>query len=302
MMAGLARRLFGGKRKGGERRSPGRTEPPTPEEAVARGIVFGKARPFASLEQLVANYYAALAIKEISVAQNAALMRGELYLSEYLFFPDVARPDLVAMFHEISAAVNGDLAVLIIAATAIEHMEAYRFDLDPSVIDVRDDNKHLEREFKSGYTRLANVALMRHTMNVVEEFLRISRNQDANTKGVALLGCLLHDFGKSTRIRQKMADAQQGVALKAIRHPDASAYYVDEILEPAIRARLGDEFDSAAIRPVYEYAEKLLSVLGPVVASHHHAAEGLKAYIAPIMRADGGARQKEIKQLKELER
>jgi hypothetical protein len=105
---------------------------------------------------------------------------------------------------------------------------------------------------------------------------------------IPMLGCLFHDFGKSSKIRSELLGDQIGKGYKA--HADVSQMYVREILAPKFHKFLN------------ENASETIEAISNAVQNHHPSNNKVKndTTIKYISASDTLARKEEKKKLKQL--
>jgi len=175
---------------------------------------------------------------------------------------------------------------------SIEDIYNYEFQKDPSVVtSAQNDSAYLQSVFGNSFTSLAKINLEEHTLNVFEFALEeaISSRRPAGM-AASIIGSILHDFGKSTKIRAKIKGAAQQRSFTA--HPEVSALYIRELLLTKLYNKIEDV-------PI-----EILDSIADMVKNHHPQSAKQKAdtNIAFIIQADHSARKMEFKKIKQEKR
>ena len=179
--------------------------------------------------------------------------------------------------------VNFKIGLLLIAKKALEDMYNFDFSSDPSINKgASTDTEHLKQEFSTSFTMLEKINLFDHTLNVFRNGLNEAEKQGRSMQSATpLLGALMHDFGKSSKIRELLIGHDVGDVYK--KHADVSKMYVEEILLK--------EFPNS---------DSTLDIVALLVANHHPANNKMKNNddIRFIITADHMARKQEMRTLK----
>ncbi len=244
-----------------------------------------KILPIKTVEQLAASYLVA----EIIVDMRKEL---EIELEDKAIesIPKLERkvpPLLEELYISAAKLVKFKPHLVFLMKFAIEDMVNYAFAQDPSVIvAATNDTSHLNVSFGPTYTNLAKINLMDHTINVFNEAITKAKSKGrASSIILPMIAALLHDFGKSSGIRQELVGEAGARGYKA--HAEVSGTYIREILS----IKLYNKFN--------EIQSETIDVLTKLVKEHHPA--NLKSKVDPgvafVIESDHAARQKEYKQL-----
>lgn len=245
--------------------------------------------PIVSIEQVVNSYYIAKAILKIRGDLDNNINEVGL---DNLPKIDVEVPDLLFKLYEETALIfKFNKYLVYMLKFAIEDMFAYNFSEDPSVnAQAQADTSHLKQYFGSTFTTLSKINLMDHTINVFEEAVKMAKIK-GRSSGIAipLLSALLHDFGKSTAIREKLDGAASSRGVKA--HAEVSSTYVKELLV----LKMYEQFTDIPIDTINLIAE--------CVKNHHtsNLKQKTDQSIAFVVDADHLARKKEYNYLIKLQ-
>lgn len=244
-----------------------------------------KILPIKSVEQLAASYLVAQIIVDIRKE-----LEVELEDKAIESIPKLERnvpKELENLYIEASKIVKFKPHLVFLMKFAIEDMVNYAFAQDPSVIvAATNDTSHLSQSFGPTYTNLSKINLMNHTINVFSEAV-VKAKSKGRSSGVVLpmIGALLHDFGKSSGIRQELLGEAGSRGYKA--HAEVSSTYISEILS----IKLYNKFN--------EIQNETMDVLKKIVKEHHPS--NLKGKTDPavafVIEADHAARKKEYKEL-----
>jgi len=172
---------------------------------------------------------------------------------------------------------------------AIEDIYTYEFQKDPSVItSSAQDSAYLQSLFGQSFSALAKINLEEHTLNVFEFAIQeaVKSGRPAGM-AAAIIGSILHDFGKSTQIRKKVKGAAQSRNYTA--HAEVSALYIRELL----LTKLYNKLEEVPI--------DIIDNIADMVKNHHPNSAKLKSdiNISFIIKADHNARKMEFKKLKQ---
>lgn len=240
-----------------------------------------------SLEQLLSSYLVAECIIEI---------RGEREVEIKKMAKD-SIPKLTTnnqvlnmLYERFAAAVNYKPTFVVLAKLGLEDIENYDFQKDPSVVTTATtDTAHLQQAFGPSYSSLSKINLFDHTLRVFKIGIEAGEKQGRVMQtAIPMLGCLFHDFGKSSKIRIDLMGDQVGKGYKA--HADVSQMYIREILAPKFHKFLN------------ENATETIEALSISVQNHHPSNNKIKndTTIRYITAADITARKEEIAKLKNL--
>ena len=241
----------------------------------------------ASLEQLLSSYLVAESIIEIREERKVAFKKQSEDSLPKLDSPDSRAQE---MYKEFSKLVGYRYPFVYMCKIAMEDMIYYDFVKDPSVVTAASqDTAHFNKEYGFGtnYTILAKVNLYDHTLNVFEEGLIQGREKGrAMQIAIPMLACLLHDFGKSNKIRSQL---QGGDSIGKVytAHAQMSGSYIKEILLPKYNKMLN------------EIPMETINSLARAVESHHPNNAALKKdiIISEVIKADTNARKKEFQKI-----
>lgn len=239
-----------------------------------------KLKDVKSIAQLTSSFLVSKAIFEIKKARENEL-KGKA--KQKLPKLETENKRLIEVFNVFSELVDFKLGLLNLAKKCLEDIDRYDFKDDPSINKGSSvDTDHLRKEHSTSFALLEKIDLEDHTLRVFENGLVVAgKSGRAIQVAIPLLGALLHDFGKSSKIREELLGIETGEAYK--KHALVSKMYVEEILLK--------EFPSA---------ESTLQELAVLVENHHPANNKMKRNesIKFIMDADHKARKQEISKLK----
>lgn len=244
-----------------------------------------KILPIKTIEQLAASYLVAEIIVDIRKE-----LEIELEDKAIESIPKLDRnvpAELEDLYIEAAKIVKFKPQLVFLMKFAIEDMVNYAFAQDPSVIvAATNDTSHLSQSFGPTYTNLSKINLMNHTINVFSEAV-VKAKSKGRSSGVILpmIGALLHDFGKSSGIRQELLGEAAARGYKA--HAEVSASYISEILA----IKLYNKFN--------EIQTDTIDVLKKIVKDHHPSNQKGKTdpAVAFVIESDHAARKKEYKDL-----
>lgn len=240
-----------------------------------------KIMPIKTIEQLAASYLIAEIIAEI---RQEIELKNDSAAIEFIPALDVSvSEDIRALYEEAVKIAKYKPILVYMIKYAIEDMVSFNFKADPSVIVAASaDTAHLQAMFSSSFTTLAKVSLFDHTINVFEEAITIAK-KTGRSSGVVIpmIASLLHDFGKSSGIRDKILGEAGSRGYKA--HAEVSSSYVRDILS----AKLYNKFN--------EIPADTIELLSNLVKNHHPANNKVKTDpgVAFVISADHNARRKE---------
>lgn len=239
-----------------------------------------KIMPIKTVEQIAASYLIAEILSEI---RQEIEMSNDRHAVEFIPDLDISVSKRILDLYEESVKIVKYKPILVyMIKYSIEDMIAYNFEADPSVIVAASaDTAHLQ-EFFSKFTTLATVNLLDHTLNVFEEAVS-SAKKTGRSSGVIIpmIAALLHDFGKSSGIRNKILGEAGSRGYKA--HAEVSSSYVRDILS----AKLYNKFN--------EIPTDTIELLSNLVKNHHPLNKKVKTDpgVAFVIASDHAARQKE---------
>lgn len=247
-----------------------------------------KIKDISSISQLVSSFLVADAIIEIREERNNQL-KG--ILEKNVPELEYSTPRIKKAYEEFAKLVNYRYAFLYMAKIGFEDMIRYNFEADPSIVATAStDTAHLNNMCGPNFTILSKINLLDHTLNVFEAGLAIGKTKGrASTVSVPLLGCLFHDFGKSTKIREEIIGSSMGKGYRA--HAEVSAQYITDIL--AIKY----------FKLIKEEPKETISNLSNIVKHHHPSKVTRDIDIQFVIEADKNARKNEYNILqKELQK
>lgn len=182
--------------------------------------------------------------------------------------------------------------LLMMLKISMEDMFTYSFEDDSSITTAGSaDTQHLSVAFGSKFTDLSQIDLLTHTLNVFEEALNMAEHSGrGSTLSYAILGALMHDFGKSTKIKSQLLGNAVGKGYKP--HAEISHMYVSGIL---MNKLYNLDLDGM-------FQPEVIDSLANIVKNHHPGNAKLKAdlEINFVVKADHNARKKEFNQLRLL--
>lgn len=237
--------------------------------------------PITSIEQLVNSYYVSKSIYEVRDKIDNSLNKVGI---DNLPIIDAKTDNRVnSLYKEACTILRFNEHLVYMVKLAIEDMYSYNFTEDASVsATAQSDTAHLKVYFGNNFTTLSKINLFDHTLNVLEEAINLAKGK-GRTTGIAvpLIASLLHDFGKSTGIREKLDGAASSRGIKA--HAEVSYSYVNDILI------------SKMLEKFTEIPVDTISLIANCVKSHHPAnlKQKVDQSIAFVIEADHSARKKE---------
>jgi hypothetical protein len=239
-----------------------------------------------SLEQLLSSFLVSEAIIDIRKERENILLDKA---ADKLELPNISNKRAIDLYKQFAEIIDYRNNFLTFAKIGFEHIEKYKFCDDPSVvIKATQDTNHLQKSFGSSFSIFQKVNLEEHTLNVFEKGLQI-----AQTKGrvmqvvIPMLGCLFHDFGKSTELRNILLGNSVGGSYKA--HADVSELYIKEILIIDYQKKMPEQTPNDTI-----------NLLSTSVLNHHPSNNRHRndTIISFIIDADTNARKIEFKKEK----
>lgn len=240
-----------------------------------------KIMPIKTVEQIAASYLIAEILSEI---RQEIEMSNDRHAVEFIPDLDISVSKRILDLYEESVKIVKYKPILVyMIKYSIEDMIAYNFEADPSVIVAASaDTAHLQAMFSQSFTTLATVNLLDHTLNVFEEAVS-SAKKTGRSSGVIIpmIAALLHDFGKSSGIRNKILGEAGSRGYKA--HAEVSSSYVRDILS----AKLYNKFN--------EIPTDTIELLSNLVKNHHPSNTKVKTDpgVAFVIASDHAARKKE---------
>lgn len=237
-----------------------------------------------SISQLVSSFYLADAILEIREERKDSL--NSLSKSNIPTL-NTTNPIMLQLFADFAKLVNYRYPFLYMAKIGFEDMMKYEFHKDASVmVTATTDTSHLSNSIGSNFTLLKDINLLDHTLNVFKEGLYIGKSKGrAMQIAIPLLGCLFHDFGKSTKIRDEILGVQTGKGYRA--HAEVSSLYIKDVLSLKYHNLVNED-------PI-----ETLSSLAYAVGNHHpqQRKQTNDTVISIIIEADFKARKNEYNML-----
>jgi len=245
--------------------------------------------PIKNIKQLVNSYQVAKAIVTI---RNSEKQKLSEQLQKKIPLPLIPEDSpYMKAFTDFSRVVNYNITFCCIAKIAIEDVYNYNFKDDKSITTISSEVSHLSD--LSSYSKLSKVSLYNHTLNVFNIAIEKGKVKRRTLQiGIPILASLLHDFGKSSQLREELLGSVNGSRGSAYKpHPEVSKMYVAEILSK----RLNKEFNLSPYETI-ETLEKL-------VEFHHTTLKNLLSDngIVFVKDCDLIARKKELQQIKKNE-
>ncbi len=242
-------------------------------------------KPIYSLEQIVASYYVAEAILDIRDERKSKIKDFGLESLPKLNTDDPRSNQLYRRFSEL---VGFSPIFVFLVKKGLEDIQSYSFIDDPSVIvQASQDTAHLNTAFGTSFATLSRINLKEHTLNVFEEGIKIGEKKGRVMQiALPMIGCLFHDFGKSSKIRQELIGDSVGKGYKA--HAEVSDMYVRELLAKAYH----ENFPNNSMETI--------ELLGNIVKFHHPNDRRKKndTMISMVIQADILARKGELTMIK----
>lgn len=238
-------------------------------------------QPIYTLEQLSTSMLVARCIIEIREERRSSINQIAEENSPKLNINNKALQDL---FHDFCSAVSYKPAFVYLAKIGFEDMINYEFKEDPSVITTaQTDTAHLQTMVGPNYSILAQTNLLNHSLNVFKQGLDTGKKKGRIMQiAIPILGCLFHDFGKSSLIRKELIG--DNTATKGYKaHAEVSAMYVREVLSTKF-------YNLTKSNP-----SDTIEMLANAVGSHHPAKFSKDNMVKYIMEADAAARKEEFK-------
>jgi len=196
------------------------------------------------------------------------------------------------LFNRAVRVLNGNQQFLEILKQIFFDMKYFEFEKDPSVSSVGGaENAHLIQMLGPRYIDLQKIDLYSHTLNVLEQGIKYAEETGRPTGfSLSILACLLHDFGKSTKLRKLLDSGGNNKFSGYKSHSDISAIYVSDYLVNKIYENEGLEDLSMH---VFETIENIVKYHHPQKKEQRENLE-----ISFVMKADEFARKEEKRMLK----
>ncbi len=244
-------------------------------------------KPIKTLKQLVSSYYVALAITKI----REEFVDKKSNVAD--FVPKIKTKDknIIDYYHRYAKVVHYSPILVILCKIILEDIEKYDFSSDPSVnINKDGETAHLQKNQRiaSNYTLLSNINLKDHTLRVFDIALTKAESKGRVLQiAVPALGALLHDFGKSSKIREELYG--DGFNKNAVTHAIASEEYVKSVLYKNLFKETGETEEESSV----------IEMLAFLVRNHHNSNKEvlMDAGVNFIKSVDISARLIEIKEL-----
>jgi len=243
-----------------------------------------------SIEQLVSSHLVAEVIVNIRENLEEKNQKTVEFVLPDLDIPVIEGSERARELYERAGKILKTKAQLIyMLKIGIEDLFNYNFAEDPSVVTAgANDIIHLNQMFGPRFADLRKISLLNHTLNVFEEGIaKAEHSGRASGMVIGVLGCLFHDFGKSTKIREKLLGTgmQRGYKI----HAEVSEMYVQDLLLNKIYNILVEDI----------VAIDLIDSLAKVVKNHHPSSAKMKEdlEINFVIIADQEARKKEYRQI-----
>ena len=135
--------------------------------------------------------------------------------------------------------------------------------------------------YNNRYKLLSQVDLYSHTMNVVVETIKITMDIPQDTRNIAILLALLHDFGKSKLISDEFKFENKNDA----KHHVISANYAKYIMQNEKLSYLSKE----------EITNDLIELVNFILRNHHEEKiENKNIFFKILEQADANAREIEL--------
>jgi len=258
-----------------------------------------KILPIKTVEQLVTSYFIAEVILEIrEILEEEVIDIGmknipKLDIPEN--FPE--KEKIENLYHQVSAIVKFKPEFVYTFKLAFEEMVKSNFKNDPSIFSyATNDTVHLKKMFgNDGFKYLEKVSLFEHTINVLNKAILLYQAMDRQIGlDIAIVASLLHDFGKSKSIREKLLGVQVANNKRIYKaHAEVSAMYVNEIIKP----KLEEYFKN--IPEILERLDSFVERLSFLTKEHHpsNAKYRKDPILNIVIQADKKAREEEYKQI-----
>ncbi len=238
-----------------------------------------------TLSQLSSSLLVAKCIIEIREERASSLVS---LAEENMPKLEINNQAIQTLYKDFCTVVGFKPAFVYLAKIGLEDMVRYNFKDDPSVVKgANQDTQHLQNAFGPNYAVLERTNLMSHTLNVFKQGLETGKKKGRIMQiALPILGCLFHDFGKSSAIRKELlGDQSTSKGYKA--HAEVSAMYIRELLNTRF-------YNLTKTSP-----SDTIEMLANAVLKHHPASVREKGdnIIKFIIEADSSARKQEFKQL-----
>lgn len=247
-------------------------------------------RNIISVAQMVNSFHVASAIYNLRGDEGNKLVSGEeaFFLSKWPVKSSDER--VLDLYSKIVEIVRFNVKLCVIAKTCLEEMERFDFQESPSVSSNQNDNKNIRNVYSSmEFNVLRKVNLKSHSLNVLEEILREIKDKEVYGSGPLIIACILHDFGKSRKVREVVTpDSISENSSKFRMHPEVSGIYVKDVLYEKARTTLIDANEDPEIR-------QTIDGIADLVTNHHNASKAWKKKVNLINVADSSARKRELK-------
>lgn len=244
-----------------------------------------------SVAQLVNSYHVASAIYSLRGEGELKLISGR----EVGFFDkwSINSTDdrIKELYFKAVTVFRYNIKLCVIAKICLEEIDFFDFKGSPSVSSNQNDNKNIRRDYSSvEFNTLREVNLKEHTLNVLEEILKEIENKEVHGSGSLVIACILHDFGKSRKIRELATpDSVSENSTKFRTHQEVSGIYVKDVLYEKARTKLVENNEDSEIR-------QTIDGIADLVSNHHNSSKAWKKKVALINIADSAARKKELKE------
>jgi len=255
--------------------------------------------PIKTVEQLVTSYFIAEVILEIrEILEEEVVDIGMKNLPK-LDIPDSfpEKSKLEDLYHKVAALVKFKPEFVYTVKLAFEDMVKNNFKNDPSVFSyANNDTNHLKKMFgNDGFKYLEKIDLFEHTIDVLEKAMLLYQAMDRQIGlDVAIIASILHDFGKSKSLREKLLGVQMANNKRIYKaHADVSAMYVTEILKPELEKYFSN------LPEVLDRLDSYIERLNFLVKEHHPSNAKFKKdpILNIVIQADKKAREDEYKKI-----
>jgi len=248
-----------------------------------------KLSPIKTIGQLSASYIVAEILAEIRRDSKGEVELGpdSIIPLECINFNIPERA--ITLYNEACDIVNYKPIFMVMLKTSIEIMLSNEFDKDPSVtLGSKKETEHLfkisdtitENSNNTTYKDLAFINLFDHTLNVFEEAINYIKSNGSSVGLILpLIAALLHDFGKSTKLREKLK-VSNGRGYKA--HAEVSEIFVRDL------------FSEMVYNQIDKVPEETIVTIGKLCKNHHEGKKDSISGIELVKTADKKAREKEI--------
>ena len=258
-----------------------------------------KILPIKTVEQLVTSYFIAEVILEIrEVLEEEVIdigMKNIPSLDIPKTFPE--KQLLEDLYHQAAALIKFKPEFVYSFKLAFEEMVKSNFKDDPSIFSYAvNDTSHLKKAFgNDGFKYLEKISLFEHTINVLNKAILLYQAMDRQIGlDVAIIASVLHDFGKSKPIRERLLGSQAANNKRIYKaHAEVSAMYVTEILKPELEKYFQN------IPEVFERLDSYIERLTFLVKEHHPSNAKFKRdpILNIVIQADKKAREEEYKKI-----